>query len=302
MSHFVCVSRARFAFRLALTGAAAGMLAGCANSERLSDPLSNPFQTSANVTDQTAAPGVAASMPVSPVQSHPLSAPIASASPPAQPNPRMAAVSALPSRAVQGAAGWSAQGGSPIVVAQGETATILANRYGIPLDVLVRTNGFSSASQIQPGSHIVIPVYNAALAASSGAPTGKAATPVKAAAAAAPRSLASRRKLAQVPATKIPAQKTAAVTSASCSRPPPHPPNKKRCAPRKPRHRVKRKHRTIRHRSRWRRPLPLPRKLAPRFPRPPIPNSAGPRADALSRRLSQAAMMGSISPFQKAPP
>ena len=200
MSDFVCVSRARFAFRLALTGAAAGMLAGCANSERLSDPLSNPFQTSANVTDQTAAPGVAASMPVSPVQSHPLSAPTASASP--QPNPRMAAVSALPSRPVQGAAGWSAQGGSPVVVAQGETASILANRYGIPLDALVRTNGFTSASQIQPGSHIVIPVYNAALAASSGA-AGKAATPAKAAAAAAPRSLASQAEALNSGKTRV---------------------------------------------------------------------------------------------------
>ena len=215
MSHFVCVSRARFAFRLALTGAAAGMLAGCANSERLSDPLSNPFQASANVTDQTAAPGVAASMPVSPVQSHPLSAPIASASPPAQPNPRMAAVSALPSRAVQGAAGWSAQGGSPIVVAQGETATILANRYGIPLDALVRTNGFSSASQIQPGSHIVIPVYNAALAASSGAPAGKAATPVKAAAAAAaPRSLASQAEALNSGKTRVASARDAATSKA----------------------------------------------------------------------------------------
>lgn len=237
MSHFVCVSRARFAFRLALTGAAAGMLAGCANSERLSDPLSNPFQTSANVTDQTASPGVAASMPVSPVQSHPLSAPIASAGPLAQPSPKMAALSAPLSHAAQSIAGWSAQGGSPIVVAQGETASILANRYGIPLDALVRTNGFTSASQIQPGSHIVIPVYNAALAASSGS-VAKAAAPVKAAAA--PRSLARQaealtpsktrvasakdaatsktvkaaEKLAKVQATKIRAQKTAAVTSA----------------------------------------------------------------------------------------
>jgi murein DD-endopeptidase MepM/ murein hydrolase activator NlpD len=239
MSDFVCVSCARFAFRLALIGAAAGLLAGCANSERLSDPWSNPFQTSANVGDQTPAPmsGVAASVPVSPVQSRPLAAPTASLSPPMQASPRVAAVS--PPRGGQGAAGWSAQGGSPVVVAQGENAVVLANRYGIPIDALVRTNGFSSAAQIQPGSHIVIPVYNSALAASSGIAAGTASTPAKGVGAP-PRSLASQaetlksaksrvaasrdagaqkaakpaQKVAQNPTVKTATQKSAMVTSA----------------------------------------------------------------------------------------
>jgi murein DD-endopeptidase MepM/ murein hydrolase activator NlpD len=242
MTDFVCVSRARFAFRLALTGAAAGLLAGCANSERLSDPWSNPFQTSANVAEQApASPGVVSSVPVSPVQSRPLSAPTASASPASQPAPRIAA--AAPPRGGKGAAGWTAQGGSPIVVAQGETAVVLANRYGIPIDALVRTNGFSSAAQIQPGSHIVIPVYNAALAASNGVAAtegSKTAAPDKVMGAA-PRSLASQaedlkssksrtlaaktaatekatksgQKFAQNSATNVTAQKKAAVTTAS---------------------------------------------------------------------------------------
>ena len=152
MSDFVCVSRARFAVRLAMSGVAAGLLAGCSNSERLSDPWSNPFQSPTNVASATPAAGVAA-----PVQARAPGAPTASANP------------APPPGAQAAAAGWSVQGGSPIVVAQGENAAILANRYGVPLDALVRTNGFASASQIQPGTRIVIPVYNAALAASSGA-------------------------------------------------------------------------------------------------------------------------------------
>jgi murein DD-endopeptidase MepM/ murein hydrolase activator NlpD len=194
MSSFVCVSRARFAFCLALTGAVAGLLAGCSNSERLNDPLSNPFQTSANVT--SGAP--AAPVRVPPVQSRPLGAPIASAP--------------APPRGKQAAAGWSAQGGSPIVVAQGENAQILSTRYGVPVDALVRTNGFASASQIGPGTHIVIPVYNAALAASSGSrvaansAAGKPAAPAKVAGAP-PRTLAS-----QAEALRIPATKAAAVT------------------------------------------------------------------------------------------
>jgi murein DD-endopeptidase MepM/ murein hydrolase activator NlpD len=168
---------------------------------------------------------------------------MASASPPSQPSPRIAAVS--PPRGGQGAAGWSAQGGSPIVVAQGENAAILANRYGIPIDALVHTNGFSSASQIQPGSHIIIPVYNAALAASSGeAASGarNAATTAKAVGTP-PRTLSSQaetlksgkgsaiatkdattekaakaaQKLAQKSTMKTATQKMAAVTNAPTS-------------------------------------------------------------------------------------
>jgi len=216
MTDFICVSRARFAFRLALTGAAASLLAGCANSERLSDPLSNPFQSSANVAEPAQAPGGASAMPVSPVQSRPLSAPSASASSLSQPSPRVAAVSQLRGQSV---AGWSAQGGSPIVVAQGETAVVLANRYGIPIDALVRSNGLSSASQIQPGSHIVIPVYNAALAASSGAATtGDSKTKTAATAKTAgtpPRTLASQAEDLKSAKARALAAKTAAAEKAA---------------------------------------------------------------------------------------
>jgi murein DD-endopeptidase MepM/ murein hydrolase activator NlpD len=167
MSEAVFVFRTGFVLRLALAGAAAGFLAGCSNSERFSDPFSNPFQTSAALETQAPAGGVAASAPVSPVQSRPLSAPVASASPSSQQSSRVSAL--VPPPDLGSAAGWSAQGGSPIVVAQGEDAQILSRRYGVPVDALVRTNGFSAPSQIQPGTRLIIPVYNAALAASTGA-------------------------------------------------------------------------------------------------------------------------------------
>ena len=155
-------------------------------------------------------------MPVSPVQSRPLSAPSASASPLSQPSPRVAAVSQPRG---QNVAGWSAQGGSPIVVAQGETAVVLANRYGIPIDALVRSNGLSSASQIQPGSHIVIPVYNAALAASSGvATTGDSKTKTAATgktAGAPPRTLTSQAEDLKSAKARALAAKTAAAEKAA---------------------------------------------------------------------------------------
>ena len=76
---------------------------------------------------------------------------------------------------------WSAEGGTPIIVAQGETASMLANRYGVPTDSLLRTNGFSSASQVQPGARLVIPVYNGARSAST-APKPAASTALRPAA------------------------------------------------------------------------------------------------------------------------
>lgn len=185
-----------FAFRLALTGAAAGLLAGCSSSERLSDPLSNPFFSVSGLAqgNQAQAGSVAASVPVSPVEARPLAAPGTNPMPSAQQAPRMA--SAAPARWSGGAAGWTAQGGSPIVVAQGENAQILANRYGVPVDALVRTNGLSAASQILPGTRLVIPVYNAALAA-PGAAHATQKAPINTAArsrllGAPPRSLASQ--------------------------------------------------------------------------------------------------------------
>jgi murein DD-endopeptidase MepM/ murein hydrolase activator NlpD len=200
MSGFVCVSRARFAVRLALSGVAAGLLAGCSNSERMTDPWSNPFQSPANVASAAPAAGAAA---------------------PVQPSPRIAA--ATPPRGTQGAAaGWSAQGGSPIVVAQGENAQILSNRYGVPLDALVRANGFASASQIQPGTHIVIPAYNAALAASSGARVaahsalGKPAALAKVAGTR-PRTLASKSESLKAAKMRTAATKAAAARKPTAS-------------------------------------------------------------------------------------
>jgi murein DD-endopeptidase MepM/ murein hydrolase activator NlpD len=212
MSEIVGFFRAGFALRLVLVGAAAGLLAGCSSSERLSDPLSNPFQNSARLEGQAPAGGVAASVPVSPVQSRPLSAPAAGADASAQQSPQVSSL--LPPREMGSSAGWSAQGGSPIVVAQGENAQILANRYGVPVDALVRTNGLSTASQIQPGTRLIIPVYNAALAASSGVRGAPKATAIKVAAKAKvlgepPRTLAERA--AQLKTANARAAKTASV-------------------------------------------------------------------------------------------
>ncbi|WID96421.1 peptidoglycan DD-metalloendopeptidase family protein [Bosea vestrisii] len=68
---------------------------------------------------------------------------------------------AAPAPSVGGSAsGWSAQGGTPIVVAQGETLEVISGRYGVPRAALMQANGLSG--EATPGSRIVVPVYNGA--------------------------------------------------------------------------------------------------------------------------------------------
>lgn len=96
-------------------------------------------------------------------------------------------------------------------MAQGDSADIVARRYGVPLEALVRTNGFAAASEVQPGTRLVVPVYSAALAAASTtkpntqhgaelprqiAASAKPVPPTKIAAAAMPKPLAAAPVLA----------------------------------------------------------------------------------------------------------
>ncbi|MBI5013383.1 MAG: peptidoglycan DD-metalloendopeptidase family protein [Methylocystis sp.] len=201
--HHIAYSRA--AVRLLAAVGVAALVAGCSDGSRFggdtfADPFSDPFSGSA----KTASLGVdrapvgaiadapAQSPPSTTVETRPLPAPSASASaqsggasmarttstPAAQPSPTRVAAA--------GASGhWSAEGGTPIVVAQGETAAMLATRYGVPTDALLRANGFNIASQVQPGSRLVVPVYRAGgapvVATRVPAGQGKAAAAVPAA-------------------------------------------------------------------------------------------------------------------------
>ena len=185
--HHIAYSRAAVRF-MAAVGVAA-LVAGCSDASRFgADPFADPFSGSA----KTASLGVdrapvgaiadapAQRAPSSAVESRPLPAPGASASAPSG-NTSTARTSAPAAQsspthaAAAGASGhWSAEGGTPIVVAQGESAALLATRYGVPTDALLRANGFSVASQVQPGSRLVIPVYRAggAPAVAAHAPAG----------------------------------------------------------------------------------------------------------------------------------
>jgi murein DD-endopeptidase MepM/ murein hydrolase activator NlpD len=168
---------ARHIVRFALAGMTAALLAGCADtSTYLGDPLSNPFKSSS--TDPTPTGSTDPNMSVPPassrhraVVSRPLPAPqnVATYSAPTHPAPALDGGYVAPhtdrtaSIGGHGQGGWSLSGGMPIIAGSGESARVLADRYNVPTDVLVRINGFKTAAQIRPGTRVVIPVYSAAL-------------------------------------------------------------------------------------------------------------------------------------------
>ncbi|HEV7258313.1 MAG TPA: peptidoglycan DD-metalloendopeptidase family protein [Bosea sp. (in: a-proteobacteria)] len=165
---FSLVLRASTACLLAL-----GVSACSSDTMRFTEtPFANPFksaQASAAVRDPatTGSIGGSANTPVystpAPVMTAVRSQPL----PP--PQSAVALRSAAPQPVAGNASGWSAQGGTPIVVAQGETLDMISSRYGVPRAALISANGLSSPN-VAPGSRLTIPVYNAATAGSAPAP------------------------------------------------------------------------------------------------------------------------------------
>jgi murein DD-endopeptidase MepM/ murein hydrolase activator NlpD len=150
-----------------IAAGASALIAGCSDATRFSsDPFSNPFQTSSARVDRAPTGSVAKPRAEAlAIQSRPL-APLASsqtsAPPPQAPAPMSAGAGSSDH--------WSIEGGTPVVVAQGETAAMIASRYGVPADTLLRVNGFANARQVQPGSRLVIPAYHAAARSAAAEP------------------------------------------------------------------------------------------------------------------------------------
>lgn len=72
---------------------------------------------------------------------------------------------------------WSWDGGTAVTVAQGETAHILAQRYGVPVSAIVQANNLPDAAAVKPGQRLIIPRYEAT---GSAPPRPAAAQPVPA--------------------------------------------------------------------------------------------------------------------------
>ena len=191
MSAVFLGSVSRPAIRLALIGATALLVAGCSSDMTRFAEGGALGNSRADITPTASIPSggmnaanvgsiyqprITASAPaVSSIVSRPLAAPNPrfSAAPtvsptlsrPAIPSPVSTSSIAAPTTSV---GGWKAEGGTPIVVAQGENVGMLASRYGVPADALLKVNGFTSASQVQPGARLVVPVYGGAPVAHPG--------------------------------------------------------------------------------------------------------------------------------------
>ncbi|BCB19564.1 LysM peptidoglycan-binding domain-containing M23 family metallopeptidase [Bosea sp. ANAM02] len=126
-------------------------------------PFDSPFKTAqAPVRDPvtTGSIGQVSSAPLQPVAS----APVVRAQPLPPPQSSVALSSPAPQAVSGGASGWSAQGGTPVVLAQGETLDMISLRYGVPRAAIMSANGLSNPN-VAPGTRVTIPVYNASAAA-----------------------------------------------------------------------------------------------------------------------------------------
>lgn len=65
---------------------------------------------------------------------------------------------------------WDWDGGTAITVAQGDTIDVISRRYGVPAAAIMQANAITSPAGIRPGQRLVIPRYNSAGVATSGAP------------------------------------------------------------------------------------------------------------------------------------
>lgn len=132
------------------------------------------------------------------IQSAPL-APVSAPSMPTRPSYQAAPIPARPAStpAIPSSGGsfgpWTTAGGAPVTVGANESASVIAARYGVPQEALLRSNGLTSAAQVRPGMQLTVPVYDASL---------RAAPPSAAPASAAPaRTPAPQRQSAANPAS-----------------------------------------------------------------------------------------------------
>jgi murein DD-endopeptidase MepM/ murein hydrolase activator NlpD len=170
--------------RLVAIGLIGGVAGACSSDAmRFSgDPFANPFSAtkSAEPSATGALPDTPVTVPRSSVAAQPLpplpQTPLrTSAAQPLYNQPPAARVSAVAPK--PGNAGWTAYGGTPVTVAQGESLSTIANRYGVPAQAILQANGLSANSQVTAGRQIVIPVYNAVNAQPGAGGTTAASTP-----------------------------------------------------------------------------------------------------------------------------
>jgi murein DD-endopeptidase MepM/ murein hydrolase activator NlpD len=139
--------------RAVLVTFVAGLAAACSSdSSRFGEnPFANPFTSS--TADHTPTGSIPSSRPVT-------TAPVTSAPLTSAPLPVSSAGSAAPTYLGK-ADNWSADGGTVVTLAGGESIMTLSNRYGVPPQAMLKANNLKAASDARPGQRVIIPVYRA---------------------------------------------------------------------------------------------------------------------------------------------
>jgi murein DD-endopeptidase MepM/ murein hydrolase activator NlpD len=185
-----------------LTAIAAG-LAGCSSeATRFSDNRYNDNRYAARPASQPEPMGAAAMPPSSRIEQAPLPPPSGMSGPapmsgpvsvapeagysgggrgmgmasyqptyqPAPPVPPEVTGSAAPRKPASASSPWSWEGGTAIIVAQGETIDVIAQRHNVPAAALVEANSLPPGAAIRPGQRLVIPRYTGGAPAAAPAP------------------------------------------------------------------------------------------------------------------------------------
>ncbi len=134
----------------ALTAVAIGAAACSSETARFNEGYGTPYAGAPGNQTQ-GAPGQPA--PAGYIERQPLPQ---YQSPPPSPPPTADVTGTVPSA---GGGHWDWEGGTPVVVAQGETISSMSHRYKVPTQAIMKANGITNPASIQPGQRLVIPRY-----------------------------------------------------------------------------------------------------------------------------------------------
>src|SRR5438045_4428450 len=168
MLSFLEPSRARAVSRIALMAAFAAGLAGCSSDfSRFEGQWAGKPQASNDVTGSIPP---AQSAPSHKVETSALPAPTSGGSAGIGTPARQVATgpvqsSSHPRQSPQPAQNWSWDGGTAIIVAQGENIDSISRRHGVPANAILQANNMTHAAQLQPGQRLVIPRVQQPIAA-----------------------------------------------------------------------------------------------------------------------------------------
>jgi murein DD-endopeptidase MepM/ murein hydrolase activator NlpD len=150
MSSLFEPSRSRAVSRIALLAVISAGMAGCSSDRFMESTYAAKPQASNEVTGSVR-PQPA---PTQKVETSALPAPAYGAS---QPPARQEVTGSVSSHPRQPPQNWSWDGGTAIIVAQGENIDTISRRHGVPASAIMQANNMTHAAQLQPGQRLVIP-------------------------------------------------------------------------------------------------------------------------------------------------